>query len=149
MKKMTFETHVKCRSCIFGKATLEDFPKAKLPINKPLYQVHMDSFLSSVKSIEGYNHVIVFVDAVTGYQWIYGLKSKDDAIKASRKWYTRYSDITDLRTKHKLVVLMLDHASEYKSEVMIQFLESRGIHSHFSTQKEQWQNSVAEPTIRL
>ena len=52
---------------MIGKATLEDFPKAKRPINKPLYQINMDSFSSSVKSIEGYNHAIVFVDAATGY----------------------------------------------------------------------------------
>ena len=44
LKKMTFETHTKCPSCMIGKATLEDFPKAKHPINKPLYQIHMDSF---------------------------------------------------------------------------------------------------------
>ena len=93
----------------------------------------MDSFLSSVKSIEGYNHAIVFVDAATGYRWLYGLKTRDDAIKALRKWY---SDIADLRTKHKLVVLMRDNASEYKSEEVMQFLEETGIHSHFSTPKE-------------
>ena len=55
---------------MIGKATLEDFPKLKRLINKPLYQVHMDSFSSSVKSIEGYNHAIVFVDAATGYRII-------------------------------------------------------------------------------
>ncbi len=64
-------------------ATLEDLPKAKRPINTPLYQVHMDTFSSSVKSIGGYNHVIVFVDAATGsyYRWIYGIKTKDNTIK--------------------------------------------------------------------
>ena len=36
LKKMTFETYTKCPSCMIGKATLEDFPKAKRPINKPL-----------------------------------------------------------------------------------------------------------------
>ena len=36
---MTFDTHVKYLSYMIGKATLEDFPKAKRPINKPLYQV--------------------------------------------------------------------------------------------------------------
>ncbi len=92
LKKMTFETHFKCPSCMIGKATLEDFLKAIGLINKPLYQVRMDLFSSSVKSIEGYNHVIVFVVAATGCRWIYGLKSKDDAIKALRTWY---SDITD------------------------------------------------------
>ena len=42
---------------------------------------------------------------------------------------------------------MRDNASEYKSEEMMQFLESRGVHSHFSTPKEQWQNGAAESTI--
>ena len=92
---------------MIGKATLEDFPKAKRPINKSLYQIHMDSFSSSVKSFEGFNHALVFVDAATGYRWLYGMKTKDDAIKALRTWY---SDIADLRTKHKLVVLMRNDA---------------------------------------
>ena len=95
----------------------------------------MDSFSSSVTSIERYNHAIVFVDAATGYRRLYGMKTKDDAIKALRTWY---SDIEDLRTKHKLVVLMRENASEYKSEEMMQFLESKGICSHLSTPKEQW-----------
>ena len=46
----------------------------------------MDSFSSSVESIEIYNHAIVFVDAATGYRWQYGMKTKDDAIKALRTW---------------------------------------------------------------
>jgi hypothetical protein len=47
-------------------ATLEDFQKARRPINKQLYQVHMNSFSSSAKSIEEYIHTIVFVEAATG-----------------------------------------------------------------------------------
>ena len=42
---------------------------------------------------------------------------------------------------------MRDHASEFKSEEMMQFLESKGIRSHFSTPKEQWQHAPAESTI--
>ncbi len=42
---------------------------------------------------------------------------------------------------------MQDNASKYKSEEMMQFLESRGICSQFSTPKEQWQNGAAESTI--
>jgi hypothetical protein len=71
---------------MIGKATLKDFPKAKRPINKPLYQVHMDSFSSSVTSIEGYNHVLVFVETATGYRLIHGMKTKDEAIKALRTY---------------------------------------------------------------
>ena len=69
---------------MIGKATLEDFPKAKRPINKPLCRIHMDSFSSSIKSFDGYNHAIAFVDAATEYTWLYGMKTKDDAIKAFR-----------------------------------------------------------------
>ena len=42
---------------------------------------------------------------------------------------------------------MRDNASEYKSEEMMQFLESKGVRSHFSTPKEQWQNGASESTI--
>ena len=42
---------------------------------------------------------------------------------------------------------MQDNASEYKSEEMMQFLESKGIHSHFSIPKKLWQNGAAESTI--
>ena len=50
----------------------------------------MDSSSSSVRSIEGNNHAMVFVDTVTatGYRWLYGLKTKDEEIKALRKWYS-------------------------------------------------------------
>ena len=44
---------------------------------------------------------------------------------------------------------MWDNASEYKSYEMMQFLESKGIRSHFITPKEQWQNGAAESTIKL
>ncbi len=42
---------------------------------------------------------------------------------------------------------MRDNAAEYKSEEIIQFLDSRRIRSHFSTPKEQRLNGAAEPTI--
>jgi hypothetical protein len=47
------------------KATLEDFPKARQVNVKPLHQINVDSFSSSVASIAGYNHAVVFVDKCT------------------------------------------------------------------------------------
>ena len=32
------------------------------------------------QSIEGYFHALVFVDAATGYRWIYELKTEDEAL---------------------------------------------------------------------
>ncbi len=67
----------------------------------------MDSFSSSVKSIEGYFNSLVIVDAATGYRWIHGLKTKDEALNIVKRLY---ENISHLRAKHKLVVLMLDNA---------------------------------------
>jgi hypothetical protein len=98
-----FESHVKCPSCVIGKGTLEDLPKLKDRATEPLAQVNMDSFSSSVPSIEGYNHAVVFVDCNSGYRWLYGMKLKSEMLNVVKKWY---SDIADLRLKHELVVVM-------------------------------------------
>ena len=71
--------------------------------------MNMDSFSSSVKSVEGYLHAVVLVDNQTGYRWIYGIKTKDETIKVVKQWY---SYIADLHARHKLVVVMSDNACE-------------------------------------
>ena len=48
--------------------TLDFFPTAKRLMYKPLYQIQMESSSSSVRSIEGYLHAIVFVDAANEYR---------------------------------------------------------------------------------
>jgi hypothetical protein len=67
LKRLAYEEHVKCPSCMIGKATVEDFPKARQVKVKPLHQINFDSFSesSSIASIEGYNHAVVFVDKCT------------------------------------------------------------------------------------
>ena len=62
-----------------------------------------------VESIKGYFHALVFVDVATGYRWIQGMKTKDQVLNVAKRWY---SDIVDLRAKHKLVVFMQDNSAE-------------------------------------
>ena len=60
---------MKFLSCMIGKgrkATFEDFPKARQAKVKTLHQINVDLFSSSVPSIEGYNHAVVFVEKCTG-----------------------------------------------------------------------------------
>ena len=57
---------------MIGKSTLEDLQKLKDRATAPLWQVNMDSFSSSVTSIEGYNHAVVIADCHTGYRWLDG-----------------------------------------------------------------------------
>ena len=42
-----------------------------------------------------------------------GMKTKDDMLKVTKKWY---SDIADIREKHDLVVVMRDNAGENISQ---------------------------------
>jgi hypothetical protein len=48
---------------------LEDFLKARQVKVKPLHQIDVDLFSSSVSSIEGYNHAVVFVDLMQIDLW--------------------------------------------------------------------------------
>ena len=74
------------------------------------------------------------------------MKLKSDMLKVVKKWF---SDIADLRQKHKLVIVMRDNAGEYKSQEpeIIDFFESVGVKNYFSTAHEQWQNGLAEAAI--
>jgi hypothetical protein len=76
------------------------------------------------------------------------MKPKSDMLKVVRKWV---SDIADLRQKHKLVIVMRDHAGENKSQKIIDFFESvgLGVKNYFSTANEQWQNGLTESAINL
>ena len=78
-------------------------------------------------------HALVITDDCTGYRWLYGLKTKDDVLKAIRKWY---SNIAEIREMHNLLVVMRDNAAENRSREIIEFFESRGIRSYFSTPYE-------------
>jgi hypothetical protein len=73
------------------------------------------------------------------------IKTKDETIKVVKQW--SYSNIADLRVRHKLVVVMHNNAGENESQEIKEFLKSLGVHIHFSTPKEQWQNGVAVSTI--
>ena len=110
---------------MLGKAHLEDFPQRRKKVvpSLLLYQINMDSFSSSVKSIEGYFHAFVIVDNHSGYLWIYGMKTKDELemLKVVKQWY---SDIADLRAKYKLVIVMWDNAGEIQSTGIKEFFES-------------------------
>ena len=75
------------------------------------------------------------------------MKTKDEMIKVVKQWY---SDIADLRAKHKLVIVMLDNAGENKSTEIKEFFASVGVKNYFSTPHHdgQWQkNGPAESTI--
>ena len=72
------------------------------------------------------------------------MKLKSDMLKVVKKWF---SDIADLRQKHKLVIVMRDNAGENTSKEIVDFFESVGVKNYFSAAHEQWQNGLAEAAI--
>jgi hypothetical protein len=100
-------------------------------------RIYMDIVGSSVVSMEGYKYALVIADCCTGYRWLYGLKTKDEVLRAVKKWY---SDIAELRDMHKIYVVTRNNSGENSSKEIREFLESKGIQNYFSTQYEQWQN---------
>jgi hypothetical protein len=58
------------------KRTLENYPSRTVRASKPLKQINVHSFSSSVTSIEGYNHAAILVDCKLGFRWIYSMKIK-------------------------------------------------------------------------
>jgi hypothetical protein len=72
------------------------------------------------------------------------MKLKSKMLNGVKKWY---SDIGDLRLKHKFVVIMRDNAGENKSQAIIIFFESVGVNNYFSTSHEQWQNRLSKAAI--
>ena len=129
---------------MIGKSRKENRPKPREGVNRPLNQVNMDIVSSSVRSLEGHKYALVLTDCCTGYRWLYGLKTKDEVLLVMKKWY---SDIAELRDKHKLFIIMRDNSGENTSREICEFLESKGITNYFSTPYEQWQNGQPESAI--
>ncbi len=67
---------------------------------------------------------MVLVDNQTGYQWIFGIKTKDETIKVVKQWN---SYIAVLCARHKLVVVMRDNSGENKSQEIQEFFQSVGV----------------------
>jgi hypothetical protein len=112
---------------MMGKSHLQNNPTRKDRSNSPLERLHMDILSSSVTLLEGYNYALVITDDCSGYRWLFGLKTKEDLLKAVQKWY---SDIAQLRELHNVCVVI--HAGENKSHEVIEFFESKSIKSYFS-----------------
>ncbi len=53
-----------------------------------------------------------------------GYMDISEALNVVKRWH---SYIADLRAEHKSVVLLRDNASEYRSEKIMQFLDSKGV----------------------
>ena len=86
-----------------------------------------------------------FVDDHTGYKWLYGLKTKDEALNTAKRWM---AEIADLREKHPLLVGMRDNAKENSSKAICDYFTPMGVKNYYSAGYEPWQDGLAEASIK-
>ena len=82
-----------------GKAHQVIRPRSREHAQRPLERVYMDIMSSLVTSIEEYNYALIIADDASTYRWGYGLKVKNEAKDATRKWIC---EISQLRARHVL-----------------------------------------------
>jgi hypothetical protein len=73
------------------------------PASKPLGRVHMDLYSSSITSIEGCNHAIIFTDSNSGMRWQYGMKTKDETLDMAKRWF---AEIADVHINYTLIMVV-------------------------------------------
>jgi hypothetical protein len=110
-------------------------------------QVNMDSFPSSMTSIEGVVHAVVIVDECTEFRWIYAIIRHENQRRNARVCQAMVQQHS--RPSAKISSRLL-HARQCRREPIqgdFDFLNSHGIRSHFSEAHEPWQNGSADSTI--
>ena len=127
-----------------GKAKLQPYPKTKDHAIRPLERVYIDTMSSLVISIEGHDYALIITDDASMFRWVYGLKTKDEANAAVRKWV---GDVVEIRIRNPLQIVIRDNAGELKSKSLKEFIESLGSKNYYSVAYEQWQNGLAESSI--
>ena len=85
-----FKQEEKCPSCMIGKSTLENYPERLAPASHPLERLNMESYSSSITSIEGYNHAVIFSESYGEYRWQYGMKTKDEVLGVAKRWFAEF-----------------------------------------------------------
>ena len=143
--KYRYDHNEKCPGCMIGKSCRQDVPGPAKRADRPLGKVTFDLIISTITSVEGYNAAALFVDDHTGRRWLYGCKTKDEALEASKRWM---AEISDLRAKYPLLVVMRDNAGENKSKEICDYFTSMEVANRFSTAYEQHQDGLSESGVK-
>ena len=87
MEDYKFDEHEMCSACMFEKSKMQNVPGQAKRATRPLGKLNFDLIVSTVQLIEGYYYGALFVDDDhTGYKWLYGLKTKDEALDVAKRW---------------------------------------------------------------
>jgi transposase InsO family protein len=132
-----------CESCLYGRAKRAAIsPKRLGPRSKNLGdKIHSDVWgPADTRSINGHRYYVSFIDDATRHSTIYLLRTKDEVFTAYKK-YEAY-----LSTQHGANIKSLhsDRGGEYTSQVMREYLESKGTRQLLTVHDTPEHNGIAE-----
>nr|GEV36098.1 hypothetical protein [Tanacetum cinerariifolium]GEV62198.1 hypothetical protein [Tanacetum cinerariifolium] len=85
-------------------------------------------------------YFLVVIDDFSRFSWVFFLATKDETSEIHKTFITDIENLIDLRVK----VIRCDNGTKFKSRVMNQFCEIKGIKREFSVSRTSHQNRVAE-----
>lgn len=144
---MDFQEIERCEVCETAKHTMISFPKGiDRKARIPFEQVHMDLVGPvEVSSIGGARYAVVFVDEFTRWINIYCVKSKDEAIEASKQYVL---DVKGLGNSYQLKGLRSDNAGELSSDEFKNWCKEQGVIQSFGGPYSPQQMGIVERANR-
>ena len=137
--KISSKSDFKCSTCIQGKMVEYRNHSADEKVSKPLELVHSDlAGPITPCSKEGSKYAILFTDDFSGVIFVYFLRNKNDATKATAKFL---SDVSPYGTIKRL---RTDGGTEYTCKEFQNLLIENKIHHEKSSPYSPHQNGTAE-----
>nr|GEZ26563.1 putative ribonuclease H-like domain-containing protein [Tanacetum cinerariifolium] len=93
-----------------------------------------------VASINGKWYVLVIVDDYSRYTWVHFLRTKDETPKVIKNFLKKIS----VRLQAPVIIVRTDNGTEFKNQVLKEYLDSIGIIHETCAAKTPQQNGVVE-----
>ena len=129
-----------CDVCHLSKFARLPFTSSMSRASNPFEIIHSDIWGPTLKSFDGFQYFVTFVDDFTRITWLYLLKLKSEVVDVFKDFHkfviTQFSS--------HIHVLRSDNDTEYMSHNMSQYLSTHGILHQTSCVGTPQQNGVAE-----
>lgn len=130
-----------CDNCILGKISRNKFPDIHMKSKVKLEVIHSDVCGPvNVKSLGGAKYFLTLTDEMSGFTWVYFLKSKSDVFGTFKNFKTMVENEHDAKIKF----FRTDGGGEYCSGEFSEFLDREGIQRQLTVPKTPQQNGTSE-----
>jgi len=129
-----------CPGCQLGKQPNHPFAANETHTTKPFELIHLDLKSFETESCHRSRYIIIFYNDYTSMGWIKPLRTKDQALPATKEF------IKYIQNQHSASIKgwMSDAGGEYKSKAFGQLMRDQGIHVYESAPHTPQQNGRTE-----